>query len=478
MAGLLSLATKFGDTSVENLRRLGFLQPGTEASERNVKSAITKYNKSLENPAVRRREVLRRDGQDKFTDADLGNRKIITPEDMLGNTLVPVFGDRTVTGRTIESIQGIDLPTPQNSDGGVNFIRRYQDTPLAYASMLDQASKKQGNFDFAAERTDNPNVLGVYTASADPANNFTNPTAGSLFQMTQSLQLPKKAKKQFDDDMRKKDPNWVGLDSPDAYDQLMGLGKYPMEGAGARRIKFTETMDSAKYRDLGFPVRPDVMNTIIEPDLVNVNRGDSGYGVFKADVGANVVPMEGHGAYNTGILGQYEGGLEVSRPASVMFPDAFKWMQAQGRGESGQLGSLMMDPKLFQIADDKWINRVNHYDKTGEILPSRPEAGVMAAMVAADSQGSGDPMDYLRDEAVARHNAVVDQKMQTLGMDPQPQQGYEYGDLLPYRRNIETGEREMAMPSFARDAIRGLLDLSSTPKTKVYNPQSIFDVMM
>jgi len=138
----------------------------------------------------------------------------------------------------------------------------------------------------------------------------------------------------------------------------------------------------------------------------------------------------------------------------------------------------MMDPKLFQIADDKWINRVNHYDKTGEILPSRPEAGVMAAMVAADSQGAGDPMDYLRDEAVARHNAVVDQKMQTLGMDPQPQQGYEYGDLLPYRRNIETGEREMAMPSFARDAIRGLLDLSSTPKTKVYNPQSIFDVMM
>jgi hypothetical protein len=213
MAGLLSLATKFGDTSVENLRRLGFLQPGTEASERNVKSAITKYNKSLENPAVRRREVLRRDGQDKFTDADLGNRKIITPEDMLGNTLVPVFGDRTVTGRTIESIQGIDLPTPQNSDGGVNFIRRYQNTPLAYASMLDQAAKKQGNFDFAAERTDNPNVLGVYTASADPANNFTNPTAGSLFQMTQSLQLPKKAKKQFDDDMRKKDPNWVGLDS-------------------------------------------------------------------------------------------------------------------------------------------------------------------------------------------------------------------------------------------------------------------------
>jgi hypothetical protein len=63
-------------------------------------------------------------------------------------------------------------------------------------------------------------------------------------------------------------------------------------------------------------------------------------------------------------------------------------------------------------------------------------------------------------------------------MDPRPEPGYEYGNILPYRRDIETGERELAAPSFIRDAVRGLLDLSSTPKTKVYNPQSIFDVMM
>ena len=102
----------------------------------------------------------------------------------------------------------------------------------------------------------------------------------------------------------------------------------------------------------------------------------------------------------------------------------------------------------------------------------------MAAMVAADSQGAGDPMDYLQAQSAARHNQEVDARMRAIGMDPRPEAGYEYGDILPFRRDIETGERELAAPSFIRDAVRGLLDLSSTPKTKVYNPQSIFDVMM
>lgn len=108
----------------------------------------------------------------------------------------------------------------------------------------------------------------------------------------------------------------------------------------------------------------------------------------------------------------------------------------------------------------------------------RPEAGLLAAMVAADAQGSGSAMDYLQDQARAGHSQEVDARMRAIGMDPRPEPGYEYGDILPYRRDIETGERELAAPSFIRDAVRGLLDLSATPKTGVYNPQSLFDVMM
>ena len=474
MPGLLSAIARFGDGSISNLRRLGFLKEGTEATERNIKSALTRYEKSLSNPAVRRRELLRRDGQDIYKDSDLGKEKIVTPEDMFGNTLVPVFGDKTVTGRNIDTIQGIDLPTSQLSAGGARFIQQQQDTPLAYASMETAAARKQGNFDYAADETNNPNVLGVYTASADPAYNFTNPTAGSLFQMTQSLNLPKNAKKIFDDEVRLTSPEWVGLDSPLAYDQLMGTGEFNMKGAGALRIEFVNAMDKAKFRDIGFPLRSDVINVIAEPGLANVNRGDSGFGILGADIGGETAPFSAHPAYSHSIPGSYFGRTAESVPAKVMFPDAFQWMENQGRSPNAQLGSLMMDPKLYQPANQKWLDNYNSYLETGKTLYSRPEAGILASMVALD-QSQPNTIDSVQSQI---HNNQVDASMNAIGIDPSNQAGYEYGDILPFRRNNETGDRELALPSFLRDAARGLIDLSTTRKTGVFNPQSIFDVML
>ncbi len=75
-----------------------------------------------------------------------------------------------------------------------------------------------------------------------------------------------------------------------------------------------------------------------------------------------------------------------------------------------------------------------------------------------------------------RHQSIVDSGMRGLGIDENPL--YERGTLLPYRQNIVTGENEMALPQVAVDVIRGLLDLGTTQKTGVYNPQSLFDAVL
>jgi len=91
---------------------------------------------------------------------------------------------------------------------------------------------------------------------------------------------------------------------------------------------FIDTMDKAKYRDMGFAVRRDAVEAVTRPGLENIARGDSGFGVMRAMPGEKTYVEEGlHQSYDTIIPGDYIGGLLESLPANVMFPDTFKWMQ-------------------------------------------------------------------------------------------------------------------------------------------------------
>jgi len=48
----------------------------------------------------------------------------------------------------------------------------------------------------------------------------------------------------------------------------------------------------------------------------------------------------------------------------------------------------------------------------------------------------------------------------------------EYGKVLPYAEDTETGERRLAMPDTARDYLKGLLDLISGPTTGYVSPDA------
>ena len=54
---------------------------------------------------------------------------------------------------------------------------------------------------------------------------------------------------------------------------------------------------------------------------------------------------------------------------------------------------------------------------------------------------------------------------------------YDYGTFLPVRQNIVTGKSEMAMPSFLRDTIRGLLDVAESQNSGVFRPDGLFEML-
>ena len=75
---------------------------------------------------------------------------------------------------------------------------------------------------------------------------------------------------------------------------------------------------------------------------------------------------------------------------------------------------------------------------------------------------------------VNRHNAAVAKDMENLGLLADPM--YEYGTILPYKKNIVTGENSWATPDIVRNVVGGLLSLGNTPKTGVYDPNALLDV--
>ena len=383
-------------TSTANLIRLGMLTPGSAQNPIAVKSANTKYDKAMrESRAFRARETLRADIENQTETLDIGQRQLLDPNDLIGKVGVPVTGDTSVTGRTIQTIGGIDLDSPVQVEGGANFPLRYQDQGYGWASMESAAAPKQSNFAFAQKATEGAEPVGIFSAMGREAVNFSTPVAEALYLQTRKLPLAKKDVAEFDRYVRfgpkntkAKKPkgvkNWVGLDHPDALDQLLGRGDYPREGAGEIRKQFIETMEMAGFRNRGFPIKEDVYAEVIEPDLQNAVVGDSGFSVFAANPDADVFRAPVHQSYDTIIPGQYVGGFDQNIPSRVMFPNIYsdvldKAVDEKGRPltEDLKLGSLRMRADLYQPLDEKWAEGVSTY------LKNNPKKATAAGLLAA-----------------------------------------------------------------------------------------------
>ena len=408
-------------TSTANLIRTGMLNPIYTENPTQLKKAMNKYDKAMrESTAFRSREKLRSDIENQTTSLDLGERTILDPNDLIGKVGVPVVGDTSVTGKTLQTIGGIDLDSPIEVQGGPNFPKRFQDQNFGWASMQGAANAKQNNFANATKSTDGLDPVGIFSAMTRTGINFSTPVANALYSQAIKLPLTKKDIEEFDrhvrlgpKDTKAKKPKgfkkWVGLKHPDALDQLLGQNGYPSKGAGDIRKYFVEVMGKASFRDRGFPLVEDVYAESIQPELQSAVQGDAGFSIFDAMADANTVKRpEIHKSYDTVIPGTYLGGLEQNIPSRVMFPKVYEDLDARKNKknepftELDKLGSLVMRNDLYQPLDEQWAEGVSDYmrGQRGSIDP-RLAAGLAATSAAAPTladQGAG-IMDFLANAA-------------------------------------------------------------------------------
>ena len=354
---------------------------GNPVTNQLIKTRANAYKKELNVPAVKRREELKLqqdNSQLKSLLDSASDRKIKTPEDLLGKVLVPVVGDRTaVKPRGLESIQGVPLSQNIPVQGGPDYMIHHSGSGKAWASMEDAANKKQMGIIRAADET-GQDPLGVYSTMALEGSNFSTPVATAMVAQLPALNIPKKHIKAFNKIIKegvgvsqKPRSNFVGIDSPDIFNQLLGTGGFPRDGAGAIRLAVIEEMKKPRWQKLGFPVYEDVLKAVTKPDLMDLTRGDSGYAMFKGKPTKPTTPELQHLSYDTAIPGEYFGGLEKSVPPEVMFPDIFsdlsRRMTKPKKGTprplnyQEQVGSLMFDPSLYESYTPEKVEQLIKY---------------------------------------------------------------------------------------------------------------------
>jgi hypothetical protein len=354
---------------------------GNPVTERLIKTRANAYKKELKVPAVRRREELRLQTDQaglKSLIETAPDRKIKTPEDLLGKVLVPVVGDRTaVNPRGLESIKGVPLSQNIPLQGGPDYMIHHAGSGKAWASMEDAANKKQMGIIRAADET-GQDPLGVYSTMALEGSNFSTPVATAMVAQLPALNIPKKHINAFNKIIRKgvgvsqkPVPNFVGLESPEIFDQLLGTGNFSRKGSGAIRLAVIDEMKKPRWQKLGFPIYEDVLEAVTKPDLMDLTRGDSGYGIFKGMPTKPTAPETQHLSYDTMIPGEYFGGLEKSVPPEVMFPDIFSDLSSRMTNPKkgtprpfsyqDQVGSLMFDPSLYESYTPEKVEQLIKY---------------------------------------------------------------------------------------------------------------------
>ncbi len=163
--------------------------------------------------------------------------------------------------------------------------------------------------------------------------------------------------------MRSKFPDFVGVNHPEALDQLMGRGGYSPKGAGAMRKQFAFASKQKSLDSLGWPSYEDARNSITHPLLAQANVGDSGLSSFLSNPGAELIKDSGHNSYNRGISGTDAQSLAVSIPAKNMFPTLYKASQSKTNkaGKKFTHDQIVGDIKMghyYQMPDQQWLDQI------------------------------------------------------------------------------------------------------------------------
>ena len=276
------------------------------------------------------------------------NRPFNPEEFPIGSTLIPLYGDKTKAGQTLTHINDVELPRPQELQGGGRFMQEHPGSIWASekSAITDMANRVR-------RFGDQGPVYGVHTAMGPAGGDFARMTTGPLLDMAQKGQgISPDVVKAFDAQiLEATGGRWPGL--ANAGDEWLA------SAPGGHRAELAKVMQQSDFQKAGFPDVGSLRKAITEPELMNRPMLTSGMTVGEFDPFGRVIenPARQHGTYNTQIAGDYLGDIGAV-PPEVMWSD---FMATKPGFQLPHLGRSFMMGGVSQPVTPEWQDRMMTY---------------------------------------------------------------------------------------------------------------------
>jgi hypothetical protein len=278
-------------------------------------------------------------------------KRVISPEDMQGSILIPAPGDRSDAGKLLVSVGGEELGSPVILEGGHGFMRNNPDSVWASAKGPITTINKKARA--AQEAGKDANL--VYMPMGHGATDHNTMVTDVLLEQIKGSNISKTAKKLFDRKLRKLRPEWKGIDSDVAHEQL--------QKTGALRHAFSEVAQLEEFQRRGFPDISEARFAVTDPDLLDYDKvplHQGGQSIARLTGEVVVDPRQPHKTYDTQAGGEYIGGIEGGVPRDIMFPEFTKARREAGKLPRSDYRSFSLGLPT-QDADQEWLDGVMNY---------------------------------------------------------------------------------------------------------------------